>query len=200
MKLGTITLTVLLLALFSGIAATAGQEATPIATPLPNTPPVGEFSAVPDSGPVGTVVTVSGDFDKNITGVRFRCLYRDTFDEGLVEAYLLPEPSPTFTFQFEIPAELSLRQGAGATRATLIGACAFLAMAGHQLLTASTPFTVTAGVLPSTGGGAGEAGVGREAVAASVLAVVGGGALALGRLFRRRAGRETTAVLVQIHG
>ena len=115
--------------------------------------PVGEFLVVPPSGPVGTVVTVSGDFDREITRVRFSCVYSDTYDVGYDVAHTPAEPSPSFTFEYNIPAELGLRQPKTSvvTRAPLIGKCAFLAEAGHKLLRASVPFTVTESALPSTG-------------------------------------------------
>lgn len=160
MKMAAAPLAVLLWML----AASAALAQEPTARPtLPNRSPVGAFRVVPPSGPPGTVVTVSGEFDENITGVRFRCLYRDLSQEGLVEANHLPQPSPSFSFKFQIPARLPLAQGAGATLTTLIGQCEFLAFAGHIDSFYEVPFIVTentiGGLPPSgnpSGGGTGD--------------------------------------------
>ncbi len=114
-------------------------------------PPVGEFHVVPSSGHIGTTVTVSGDFDREITHVRFQCTYDDTHDEGRDGAHTPAEPSSSFVFEYKIPAELDLVRQGGPTRAPLIGECEFLAESGHQRLTASVPFTVTEAALPSAG-------------------------------------------------
>lgn len=73
-------------------------------------PPVGKFRVVPPSGPIGTSVMVSGNFDREITGVRFQCWHSDIPDLGVDVAYTAAKPSPSFTFKYTIPAELPLIQ------------------------------------------------------------------------------------------
>ena len=123
------------------------------ATPGPDVPPAGEFSVTPVSGPIGTLVTLTGHLDQPITWIQFRCAWR-------VEAFssLYPsQPTSDFSIEFEIPAVLSVRQprpGEGVTIEPRPEAeCSFRAISWHQLLFASVPFTVTerAGALPSTG-------------------------------------------------
>ncbi len=150
--------------------------------------PVGEFLVVPPSGPVGTVVTVSGDFDREITRVRFSCVYSDTYDVGYDVAHTPAAPSPSFTFEYNIPAELGLRQPKTSvvTRAPLIGKCVFLAEAGHKLLRASVPFTVTESALPSTGFAPRLHSAGRASTAVVMLAAGGVVVLLLGWWYSRR--------------
>ena len=61
--------------------------------------PVGEFRVEPTAGAIGSVVTVSGDFDRDITKVSFRCLYRELGEEARVDAFHLAVPSTSLTFQ-----------------------------------------------------------------------------------------------------
>lgn len=168
-----IKLAALIVALFATVvAATTTQVA---AQELP----VGEFRVVPQSGPVGTVVMVSGDFDKDITQVTFRCTYFDIFEEGWADAHIPAEASPSFRFEYKIPPELSEVQGSGVKIATLIGACRFRAEAGHKLRAAWVPFTVTeAVVMPSTGLASRSNGVTAASTAVAILAA-GGVALVL---------------------
>ena len=143
--------------------------------------PVGEFQVVPTSVPIGTSVTVSGNFDREITSVRFECWHSDTPDLGVDVAYTAPEPSPTFTFAYTIPAELNISQPMTSvvTRTPLGGACEFLAEAGHRLLTASVPFTVTEAVAPPSTGLASRSHNSAGAPAAAVMLAVAGVALVL---------------------
>ncbi len=105
--------------------------------------PLGEFSVVPTAGAIGSVVTVSGDFDRDITKVSFRCLYRELGEEALdPSALYLEVPSPSFTFQYTIPAELTVRQYTDVIYLPPGGECAFFAEAGHQHATAQVDFTV----------------------------------------------------------
>lgn len=145
-------------------------------------PPVGEFRVVPPSGPIGATVLVSGDFDREITGVRFQCWHYDTPDLVVDAAYTAEEPSPSFTFAYTIPAEMGIRQPRTnvVTRTPLGGDCEFLAEAGHRILTASVPFTVTAPAIdpPSTGLTSRPPGT-PVAPAAVVILAVGGAVLVL---------------------
>ncbi|MCH8993726.1 MAG: hypothetical protein IH959_02015 [Chloroflexi bacterium] len=136
--------------------------------------PVGEFRVVPPLGPVGTVVAVSGDFDREITRISFMC-------GGFDEAHIPAEPSPSFTFEYKIPVEMLPIQGGGAMIATPIGKCEFLAEAGHKLLTAGVPFTVTeAAALPSMGLTSGSHDAAGAPTAVLILAVGGVMLLLLG--------------------
>ena len=115
--------------------------------------PLGVFRVEPTSGAIGSVVTVSGDFDRDITRVRFSCLYRELGEQGFDVVRELAIPSPRFTFEYTIPAELNVRQYTDVPRRPPGGECEFLAEAGHQLLTARVEFTVTesAAAMPSAG-------------------------------------------------
>lgn len=150
--------------------------------------PVGEFRVVPSSGPVGTVVTVSGDFDKDITRVRVECGFIDSYDVAFDEAHFLREPSPRFVFEYEIPAEMFLVQRGGLRRETPRD-CLFLAEAGHKLLTASVPFTVTEGVaaMPSAGFAPRSDRLPGMPAAVAVLAAGGFALVLLGWRYRQRA-------------
>ncbi len=150
--------------------------------------PVGEFRVVPPSGPIGTVVMVSGDFDREITRVRFYCLYRETFDEGFDVAHTPSEPSPTFMFEYEIPAELGLRQPRTnvSTLPPRGDECFFLAEAGHRLARASVPFVVTEAALPSTGFASRSHSAGRAPTAVVMLAAGGVMLVLLGWWYSRR--------------
>lgn len=104
--------------------------------------PVGEFRVVPTSGAIGSAVTLSGDFDRDITKVSFRCRYRELGEEARVDAFHLAVPSPGFTFQYTIPAELNVVQYTDVFYLPPGGECAFFAEAGHKLATAQVDFTV----------------------------------------------------------
>jgi hypothetical protein len=123
------------------------------ATPGPDVPPAGEFSVTPSSGPIGTVVTLTGHLDQPITWIKFRCLYRAERIEAFDNLYL-SEPASDFSLQFEIPAVLSVRQprpGKELIEPRPEAECSFRAISWHQLLFASVPFVVTAPGLPVTG-------------------------------------------------
>lgn len=150
--------------------------------------PVGVFHVVPPSGPIGTVVTVSGDFDREITLVSFWCLYSEPLDEGFNYLRTPVEPSPSFTFDYEIPSELLVWQGDYETISPLGGECYFRADAGHQHRSVRVPFTVTEDVvLPSTGQ-ASQPHAAAGTMTAVILFAVGGLALLLlGWRYRQRA-------------
>src|SRR3990172_1295586 len=122
-------------------------------TPGPDVPPAGELSVSPSSGPIGTVVTLTGHLDQPITSIELRCLYRGEHIEALA-VLSVSEPASDFSIQFEIPAELPVRQPRQGEPLTIEprphAQCDFRAISWHQLLFASTPFTVTP-LLPSTG-------------------------------------------------
>lgn len=132
------------------MASTTAFAQQPMSTPYPDATPSGEFRVEPISGPVGTVVTLTGNLDQGVTVIRFRCFYPDA-SEGLIDQPL-GTPTTSFSFPYQIPATLSIRQGGGATRPTSAGTCDFLAIASHPLLARSATFEVTAG-LPATGFG-----------------------------------------------
>ena len=104
--------------------------------------PVGEFRVEPMSGAIGSVVTVSGDFDRDITQVSLRCRYRDLGEETYNLARVLAVPSSSFTFDYTIPAEMNVVQYTDVFTLPLGGECAFYAEAGHKLATAQVDFTV----------------------------------------------------------
>ena len=104
--------------------------------------PLGDFRVEPTSGAIGSVVTVSGDFDRDITKVSFRCRYRELGEEARVDAFHLAVPSTGFTFQYTIPAELNVVQYTDVFYLPPGGECAFFAEAGHKLATAQVDFTV----------------------------------------------------------
>lgn len=152
----------------AGVTQVAGQE-----------PPVGEIRIVPSSGPIGTVVKIAVDFDRDITQVTFWCINRDTFESG--SDFAVPdEVSASFALNYEIPAELSVKQGNGATLSPLMAECEFRAEAGHQHASVSVPFTVTEAVaMPLTG----FAPQPHSTVGASTaVAVLAAGGIALGLL------------------
>ena len=150
--------------------------------------PTGEYTLTPAQGPVGTVVHVEGSFDRDITSVRFQCIFRDTSDEGLETAFRPEQPSPTITFEYTIPETLGLRQRGGEVRSVLGGECAFYAEGSHRLLAFEMPFTVTRGALPDTGTGL-EAGsdARREIGLAAAAAAAGGLLIAVAWRWRRAA-------------
>ena len=172
-------------ALIVALFATVVAGATPVAG---QEPPVGEIRIVPSAGPVGTVVKIAVDFDREITQVTFRCINRDTFEEGSDFAVMPDEGSASFALNYTIPAELTVRQGNGATLSPLIAKCEFRAEAGHRLLYASVPFTVTEDVvMPSTGLPPQPQ---RAAIASMAVAVLAGIGVTLGLLgwrYRRQA-------------
>ena len=136
-----------------GLTASTALAQQPTSTPYPDATPAGEFRVEPTSGPVGTVVTLTGDLDQDIHSVGFQCIYRDTSDVGILQVPLEPARS-SFQTTFEVPPMLGLVQRGGETRATLVGPCEFLATSSHKLLFTRVPFTVTAaGQLPTTGSG-----------------------------------------------
>ena len=139
----------MLAALIGALCATVVVGATPVAG---QEPPVGEIRIVPSAGPVGTVVKIAVDFDREITQVSFWCDNRDTFEQGFDYAVMPDEVSASFALNYTIPAELTVKQGNGATISPLIAECEFRAEAGHQHASVSVPFTVTeAAVMPSAG-------------------------------------------------
>lgn len=115
--------------------------------------PVGEFRVEPMSGAIGSVVTISGDFDRDITQVSLRCRYRDLGEETYNLARVLAVPSSSFTFDYTIPAEMNVVQYTDVFTLPPGGECAFYAEAGHKLATAQVAFTVVDGpaAMPSTG-------------------------------------------------
>ena len=115
--------------------------------------PVGEFRVEPMSGAIGSVVTVSGDFDRDITQVSLRCWYRDLREETYNLARVLAVPSTSFTFDYTIPAEMNVVQYTDVFTLPPGGECAFYAEAGHKAATAQVAFTVVDGpaAMPSTG-------------------------------------------------
>ncbi len=165
-------------------------------TPGPAVPPSGEFAASPSRGPVGTLVTLAGHLDQPITWITLRCGYgsgdsRTQSGEALSRQDL-PEPASDFSFVFEIPAELGVRQPRSGEPATVSAdtttVCKFEAVAWHQLLYKSTPFTVTADGLPPTGTGP----VGHSSFGAASLTLALGGTLFAGLgVALRRASRPT---------
>jgi hypothetical protein len=156
------------------------------ATPGPDVPPAGEFIVTPSSGPPGTLVTVTGEFDQPISYVEFRCVYQGEPYEALESAYSVPEPSTSISFEYRIPAQLPIRMGGGATYPTG-GDCAFHAVAWHRLLSASVPFAVTAPGLPVTGLGSRDEN-GPPWAVAEALAAAGLAALALAACLAWRRG------------
>lgn len=165
------------IAVVVGVTQAADQE-----------PPVGEIRIVPSSGPIGTVVKIVVDFDRDITQVTFWCINRDTFEEGSDFAVTPDEVSASFALNYTIPAELTVKQGNGATISPLIAECEFRAEAGHQLLYGSVPFTVTeAGAMPSAGSAPEPHGAAGVATATAILVAVGAALGLLGWRYRRQA-------------
>ena len=162
-----------------GVTQVAGQE-----------PPVGEIRIVPSSGPIGTVVKIAVDFDREITQVTFRCINRDTYESGSDFAVMPDEVSARFALNYEVPAVLPVRQGDGATLSPLLAECEFRAEAGHQHASVSVPFTVTeAVVMPSTGFAPQPHSTVGPSTATAVLAAVGVLLGLLGWRYRREIDR-----------
>ena len=154
------------------------QEPTP--TPRPQVAPTGAFSVTPSHGPVGTIVTIEGHFDQDITTVRFFCVYHEESAVASVVAYM-PEPAqPAVVFEFQIPELLNEHQGEWPfTLPTLVGECEFQAIPWHDLLAARVAFTVTSPGLESQAA-LPNAGTGSRAAATDSLAVLWAGLAAFG--------------------
>ncbi len=138
--------------------------------------PEGEFHIVPSSGPIGTVVTIEGEFDQDITAINLRCWFSDTREEAFGDAQMPTGHSPSFRLEYEIPTELLVREPRTdtLTRSPLGGDCTFLAQAGQIFTRRSVLFTVTeAAAMPSTGHPPRSR---TEAGASTALALVAGGA------------------------
>ena len=177
----------MLAALIVALCATVVVGATPVAG---QEPPVGEIRIVPSAGPVGTVVKIWVDFDRDITQVTFWCINRDTFEEGSDFAVMPDEVSASFALNYTIPAELTVKQGNGAMLSPLIAECEFRAEAGHQHASASVPFTVTeAAVMPSTGFAPQPHSPAGASTAVVFLAIVGVALGLLGWRYRREIDR-----------
>ena len=150
------------------------QEPTP--TPRPQVTPTGEFSVTPSHGPVGTVVTIEGHFDQDITEVRFICHYHEESAVASVVVYR-PEPAqPGVAFEFQIPELLNEHQGEWPfTLPTLVGECEFHAIPWHDLLAARVTFTVMGPWLEGP-----NAGTGSRTDTSDSLAVLWAGLAAIG--------------------
>ena len=140
-------------------------------------PTVGEFHVTPSSGPVGTVITISGNLGEHVTHFSFWCPQNNGHD--LFHIREQPVSSSDFRFDYEIPAELGVRQGGGVTVETPFSECQFQADEGHKLtLAAIAPFVVTRPTaLPPTGVPYQSRKVPRTAMAAALLAAVGAAAV-----------------------
>jgi len=141
---------VIFLALALGLLTVSARAQTEEPTPRPSVPPEGEFSVSPSAGPIGTVVTLTGHLNQSISMIYFHCA-----GDG-VEAFgglTLPNPSPDFSSAFQIPAQMAVRQPRQTDPSQIQPSpsdqCEFRAISWHQLLFASTPFAVTAGLPPA---------------------------------------------------
>ncbi len=151
------TRAVLLAALLAVVTSSSGIAQQ--RTPGPDVAPTGEFTAAPPAGPIGTVVTLTGHLDQPISWIRLYCTYPSDpltqSGEALRDVYP-SQPAPDFSVQFEIPAELLVRQARPGEPAAVEPRpdfrCEFRAISWHQLLYISAPFSITA-ELPATGSG-----------------------------------------------
>lgn len=153
--------------------------------PFPSSQDTSTLAVSPTSGPVGTIVRITGsEFPTPIAALAFTC------DEGVaptsagVATVDLGAPQPSFDVQWEIPAQLGARQGIGGGP-TPVGQCAFMTRPPYR----GIGFVVTApGSLPSVGGGGASAGgVPRLWLAAALPLIIGAFALLRGIRTARQA-------------